>query len=55
MIVFNEFQKKSHKEFDLIFESIEVIVFAINNARNKHFSQEKRMISRMKKNIHSRE
>jgi hypothetical protein len=48
MIVFDEFQKKSHKEFDLNFESIEVIIFTINNARNKHFLHERRMISRMK-------
>jgi hypothetical protein len=55
MIAFDEFQKKSHKEFDLNFESIEVIIFTINNARNKHFLFEKRMIFRMKKNNHSDE
>ncbi len=55
MIVFDEFQKKSHKELDLSFESIEMIIFTINNARNKHSLHEKRMISRMKKNIHNRE
>jgi hypothetical protein len=55
MIAFDEFQKESHKELDLNSESIEVIIFTINNARNKHFSHEKRMISRMKKDIHSRE
>ncbi len=55
MIVFDEFQKKSHKDFDLKFELIEVIVFTINNARNKYFSYEKCMISRMKKDIHNRE
>jgi hypothetical protein len=55
MIVFDEFQKKSHKKFDLNFESIEAIIFTINNAKNKHFSHEKRMISCMKENIHNRE
>jgi hypothetical protein len=55
MIVFDEFQKKSHKKFDLNFESIEMIIFAINNAKNKHFSHEKRMIFRIKKDIHNRE
>jgi hypothetical protein len=55
MIAFDEFQKKSQKEFDLNSESIEVIIFTINNARNKHFSHERRMIFRMKEDIHSRE
>jgi hypothetical protein len=55
MIVFDEFQKKSHKKFDLNFELIEAIIFTINNAKNKHFSHKKRMISRMKKDIHNRE
>jgi hypothetical protein len=55
MIVFDEFQKESHKELDLNFESIEVIIFTINNAKNKHFSHERRMISRMKENNHNRE
>ncbi len=55
MIVFDEFQKKSHKEFDKNFKSIEMIVLTIRNARNKHFSHEKRMISCMKENIHNRE
>jgi hypothetical protein len=54
-IVFDEFQKESHKELDLNFESIEVIIFTMNNAKNKHFSHERRMISRMKKDIHNRE
>jgi hypothetical protein len=54
MIAFDEFQKKSHKEFDLNFESIEMIIFTINKTKNKHFSHERRMISRMKKNIHNR-
>jgi hypothetical protein len=55
MSVFDEFQKKSPKEFDKNFKSIEVIIFTINNARNKHFLHEKRMISRMKEDIHNRE
>jgi hypothetical protein len=55
MIVFDEFQKELHTEFDLNFESIEMIIFTINNAKNKHFSHKKRMISRMKEDIHSRE
>jgi hypothetical protein len=54
-IVFDEFQKESHKKFDLNFESIEVIIFTMSNAKNKHFSHERRMISRMKEDIHSRE
>jgi hypothetical protein len=48
MIVFDEFQKESQKELDLNSESIEMIIFTINSAKNKHFSHEKRMISRMK-------
>jgi hypothetical protein len=55
MIVFDEFQKKSHKELDLNFESIEMIIFMINNAKNKHFLHKRRMIFRMKKDIHNRE
>jgi hypothetical protein len=54
-IALNEFQKESHKELDLNFESIEVIIFTMSNAKNKYFSHERRMISRMKENIHSRE
>jgi hypothetical protein len=55
MIAFDEFQKKSHKELDMNFESIEVIIFTISNTKNKHFSHERRMIFRMKEDIHSRE
>jgi hypothetical protein len=55
MIVFDEFQKTSFKEFDLNSESIEIIAFTIDNVKNNHFSHKKRMISRMKKNIHNRE
>jgi hypothetical protein len=55
MIIFDEFQKKSHKELDINFESIEMIIFTINNTKNKHFSHERRMISRMKKDTHNRE
>jgi hypothetical protein len=54
-IVFDEFQEESYKELDLNFESIEVIIFTMSNAKNKHFSHERRMISRMKEDIHSRE
>jgi uncharacterized protein len=54
-IAFDEFQKKSYKELDLNFESIEVIIFTMSNAKNKHFSHERRMISRMKEDVHSRE
>jgi hypothetical protein len=49
------FKKKSHKKLNLNFESNEAIVFTINNAKNNHFSHEKRMIFRMKKDIHNRE
>jgi hypothetical protein len=55
MIAVDKFLKKSHKELDLNFESIEMIIFTINNAKNKNFSHEKRMISRMKEDIHNRE
>jgi hypothetical protein len=54
-IAFDEFQKKSHTKLDLNFESIEVIIFTMSNARNKHFSHEKRMIFRMKEDIHNRD
>jgi hypothetical protein len=49
------FKKKIHKEFDLNLESIEMIVFTINIAENKHFLHERRSIYRMKKIIHNRE
>jgi hypothetical protein len=52
-IAFDEFQNESHKKLDLNFESIEVIIFTMNNARNKHFSHERRIISRMKEDIHN--
>ncbi len=55
MIVFDEFQKESHKELEVNSESIERIVFTISSAKNKHFSHERRMISCMKEDIHSRE
>jgi hypothetical protein len=55
VIVFEEFQKESHKKFDMNSEWIEMIVFTIRSTRNKHFSHERRMISCMKENIHSRE